>query len=126
MKALAHILNNNFQSLLRRNFAVKTKAEVIQLGPTSIVNGFLLAAVAALMFYYIVGANGIASSNYKIKLLSDKLTQLHEEQSSLIAEKAGLEESLVTLEYAKSHNMVEAKNTAYIFESKNVALQLSD
>ncbi len=89
----------------------------------TIINSFLLAAVVALAAYYVIGANGLASDSYKIKLMKEKLTQINEERSLLLSQKAGLEESLYALEFAKASNMVEAKNISYIFENKNVALR---
>lgn len=87
----------------------------------TIINSFLLAGVVAIAAYYVVSANVMASKNYKIKLLKDKLTQINEEQSNLLSQKAGLEDALITLEFAKTNKMVEAKNISYIFENKNVA-----
>ena len=88
---------------------------------TKSINIFLLAAIVAFAFYYIIGANGLASVNYEVKILNDKLIQLDEEQAALLAQKAGIEETLITHEFARSHNMVEAKNISYIFEKSNVA-----
>lgn len=88
---------------------------------TKSINVFLLAAIVALALYYIIGANGLASVNYRVKLLNDKLIQLDEEQAALLAKKSGIEETLVTHEFARSHNMVEAKNISYIFENSSVA-----
>ncbi len=118
MRALALQLNNLFT---KSELAIKTKEGVLQFGPTLVINTILLTAGALLIIYYIIGANNLTSTNYKIKLLSDQLAQLNEEQSSLISQKAGVEESIVTLGFAKSHNMVEAKNISYVFESSNVA-----
>ena len=88
---------------------------------TKTINIFLLGAIVALALYYVIGANGLASGNYEVKLLSDKLNQLDEEQASLLSQKAGIEETLITHEFARSHNMVEAKNISYIFENGSVA-----
>lgn len=88
---------------------------------TKSTNIFLLTAIVALALYYIIGANGLAAVNYKVKLLNDKLTQLDEDQAILLSKKAGVEETLITHEFARSHNMVEAKNISYIFEKSSVA-----
>lgn len=87
----------------------------------SIINSFILAAVVALAVYYVIGANIMTSRNYKVKLLEDKLTQINEERSLLLSQKASLENALVILEFAKAKNMVEAKNISYIFENGSVA-----
>ena len=118
MRTLALQLNNLFT---KSELAVKTKEGVLQFGPALVINTILLTAGVLLMLYYIMGANGMTSDNYKVKLMNDRLTQLNEEQSTLLAQKAGLEESLVTLNFAKSHSMVEAKNITYLFEARNVA-----
>src|SRR3989338_7553451 len=89
----------------------------------AIINSFLLSAALALLAYYVVGANALASSNYKIKVLKDRLTQINDERGALLSQKAGLEESLFALEYAKANNMVEAKNISYIFKNKTAALK---
>ena len=102
----------------------KAKIAVVKISNSNtIINSFLLAAVVALASYYVIGANGITSSNYLIKILKDKLTQINEERSVLLSQKAGLEDSLITLEFAKANNMVEAKNISYIFENGSVALR---
>lgn len=118
MKTIAIQLNNLFT---RSELVTKTRDGVLQIGPMLIINTMLLAAGALLILYYITGANGLASGNYKIKLLNDKLSLLNDKQSALMSQKSGLEDSLITPDFAKSHNMVEAKNISYIFESRNVA-----
>ena len=105
----------------KSEIAVKTKEGVLQFGPALVINAMLLAAGAILVVYYIVGANAIASDSYKAKLLNDRLMQLNEEQSTLLSQKASIDESSIAREFALSHNMVEAKNFSYIFETRNVA-----
>lgn len=120
MKTLALQLQN---ILIKSSFASKTKEEVYRLNPVFVINSFLITTGVLLLLYYIVGSNGVASDSYKIKTLSERLVQVNDEQSALLARKAGIEESFVTIDFAKSYNMVEAKNVFHIFESKNVALQ---
>jgi len=75
------------------------------------------------MVYYVVQANIIAAGNYKINLLNQKLESLNEIRSSLAVQKSAIEDPDKVLEFALSHNMVEAKNAVYIFESGDVALR---
>ena len=75
------------------------------------------------MIYYVVQANIIAASNYKISLLNQKLESLNEVRSSLAAQKSSMEDPARILEFALSQKMVEAKNVVYLFENGNVALR---
>ena len=100
---------------------IALKLNNLQFDSALVLNTMLLAASALLLVYYIIGANNIASDNYRIKLFIDRLTQLNEEQSNLFAQKTMVDESAVIRSFAQSHNMVEVKNISYIFESSNVA-----
>lgn len=75
-----------------------------------------------LMVYYVVQANVIAASSYKISLLSQELESLNETRSSLVAQKSLMEDPAKVLSFALSQNMVEAKNAVYLFENPDVAL----
>ncbi len=75
------------------------------------------------MIYYVVQANIIAASNYKVSLLNQKLESLNEVRSSLAAQKSSIEDPARVLDFALSQNMVEAKNATYLFENGNVALR---
>ena len=88
-----------------------------------IINVIALLIVGLLVIYYVVQANIIAASNYKINLLSQKLESLNEVRSSLAVQKSSLEDPSKVLSYALSQNMVEAKNAIYIFENQDVALK---
>lgn len=118
MRTIALKLNNQH---IKHELASKTREGVLQFDLTLVLNTMLLAAGALLLIYYIIGANSIASDNYRIKLLIDRLTQLNEGQSNLLAQKASIDELPIIRVFAQTHNMIEAKNISYIFESSNVA-----
>lgn len=118
MRTIALKLNNQY---IKHELASKTREGVLQFDSTLVLNTMLLAVSALLLVYYIIGANSITSDNYRIKLLIDRLTQFNEEQSNLLAQKASIDESSVIRAFAQTHNMIEAKNISYIFESSNVA-----
>ena len=84
-------------------------------------NIMLFGVASLLLFYYVVMANSIASKNYKTQTLRNKIQALSETNSGLMAQKLVLETPTVLLEFAKSHNLVEANNISYVFENKNVA-----
>ena len=88
-----------------------------------VVNTIILLIAGLLMIYYVVQANIIAASNYKISMLNQKLESLNEVSSLLAAQKSAMEDPAKILEFALSHNMVEAKNAVYLFENGNVALR---
>lgn len=88
-----------------------------------IVNTIIMLVAGLLMVYYVVQANIIAASNYKIGLLNQELESLNEIRSSLVAQKALMEDPSEVLSFALSHNMVEAKNAVYLFENPDVAFQ---
>jgi len=86
-----------------------------------VLNVFLLAAVVFLMLYFVVVSNIITSSNYKIGLLNEKLSDLTEINGLLTAQKLSIENSSSILSFARDHNMVEAKYVTHIFESGEMA-----
>ncbi len=88
-----------------------------------IINTILLLVVGLLVVYYVVQANIIAASNYKINLLGQKLESLNEIRSSLASQKSSKEDPVKVLDFALSQNMVEVKNAVYLFENGNVALR---
>ena len=73
--------------------------------------------------YFVVVSNIITSSNYRIGLLNEELSDLEETNGFLTAQKLSVEDSSHTLNFAKDHQMVEAKFVAHIFENGEVALQ---
>lgn len=87
------------------------------------VNFALIGVVVLLFFYYVMMANSIAAKNYKAQTLRDKMGVLSEAGGLLMAEKLILESPVALVEFAKSSNLVEARNILYIFENRNVALQ---
>jgi len=113
---------------ITKHAAVPTgRQEVKELSHNSVstvflVNTIILLIAGLLMIYYVVQANIIAASNYKINLLNQKLESLNEVRSNLAAQKSSMEEPAKVFEFALSQNMVEAKNVAYLFENGNVAL----
>ena len=103
-----------------------SSAKALHHNPVStvfILNVILSLIVGLLVIYYVVQANIIAADNYKINLLNQKLDSLNETRSSLAAQKSSMEDPARILDFAVSQNMVEAKNTAYLFENGNVALR---
>jgi len=87
------------------------------------VNIMLMSVVAFLLFYYVTMANSVTSKNYRIQALRERVSYLNEKSSSLMSERLVLESPAAILEFAKSSNLVEARNVSYIFENSNVALQ---
>ncbi len=88
-----------------------------------ILNVVISLIAGLLIIYYVVQANIIAADNYKINLLNEKIDSLNGVRSSLAAQKLSMEDPARILDFAVSQNMVEAKNTVYLFENGNVALK---
>jgi hypothetical protein len=86
------------------------------------INTAMLLIAGFLMVYYVIQANIIAASNYKINALSQQLESLNEIRGSLAAQKSSMEDLGRVLSFALSQNMVEAKNAVYLFENGDVAL----
>ena len=97
-------------------------SKTYSLNQISLANLALAALMVVLLIYYVVVANSITAWNYKIQKLSGQLLSLSEIGSSLIAQRAFLESTELLVNFAKTNNMVEAKNVSYLFENKNVAL----
>lgn len=85
------------------------------------VNIALFGVVGLLLFYYVMVANSVASKNYRVQNLRSKLEALAEINGVLMSKKIISESPIALLEFARSQNLVEAKNILYIFENKNVA-----
>lgn len=101
------------------------KKEMVH-NPTSmvfVINTIALLIVGLLVIYYVIQANIVAASDYKISLLNQKLESLNEVNSSLAAQKSLREDPAKVLDFALRQNMVEAKNAAYLFESGNIAYE---
>ncbi len=88
-----------------------------------IINAGVLLIASLLVIYFVIQANIIAASSYKISQLNQELQSLNETRSSLAVQKSAMEDPARLLDFALSQNMVEAKNAAYIFENGNVALR---
>lgn len=85
------------------------------------VNIALIGVASLLLFYYVMMANTIAAENYRIQTLRDKIGSLSEINSVLMSQKLSFENLSLLSEFAKSINMIEARNISYIFENSNVA-----
>ena len=90
---------------------------------TGVLNVFLAAATVFLMIYYAIISNVVTASSYRIGLLNDEFSRLLEVNGTLTAQKLLIEDSSITLDFVKSHNMAEAGHVTHIFESGDVALQ---
>lgn len=91
--------------------------------PILVSNIILLGVLGLVLSFYIIEANMIATDKYRIKVLDEKLTSLNEVRTSLAAKRSAVEDPSGLMDFAKSHNMVEAKNVTYMFENGNVALR---
>lgn len=106
-----------------RGTTASTCGELVESAYTGIgvLNVFLLAAAVFLMMYFVVVSNIITSSNYKIGILNEELSDLIETNGFLTAQKLSVEDSSAVLDFVQNHNMVEAKYATHIFESGEVA-----
>lgn len=102
---------------------MKKEITVNHINTIFIFNATLLLTLGFLMVYYVIQANIVAASYYKINSLSQKLESLNEVHSSLAAQKSSMEDPARILNFALNQNMVEAKDAIYLFENGNVALQ---
>lgn len=87
------------------------------------VNISLIGVSLLLVFYYVMLANTVTSSDYRVQTLREELGMLSELNASLMSDKLALENPTALLAFARANNLVEAKNIVYIFENRNVALQ---
>lgn len=92
------------------------------LTPVVIANVALLLLTAVLLVYYVISANAIAADTYRVKLLKEEAASLIEENSSMVAHQTQVEDPSLLAEFARAHQMVEAKDVTYLFENGNVAL----
>ena len=85
------------------------------------VNTSMVGVVVLLLLYYVLMANSITETNYRIQTLQDKVLTLTEVNSVLMSQKISKENPVVLIQFAKANNLVEARNITYIFQNKNVA-----
>jgi hypothetical protein len=97
------------------------RSSVFSVTPMTILNIGLMLLAATLLVYYMISANGIAADTYRIKSLQEQAAMLVEENGSLIAEKTQIEDPSSLAEFARSHQMVEAKDVTYLFGDGTVA-----
>jgi len=100
----------------------KSRSGVLSLTPVVVLNAALLLLTAVLLVYYVISANAIAADTYRVKTLKEQAATLIEENSSLVAEKTQVEDPSLLAEFARAHQMVEAKDVTYLFENGSVAL----
>lgn len=101
----------------------KTNIQIQSLNPVFISNIILLGIAALALSFYIIQANMIATDKYEIKILGEKLTSLNEVLTTLSVQRSQAEDPSALMEFARSRNMIEAKNITYIFENGDVALR---
>jgi len=94
-----------------------------QVGTVFVLNVAIALMAGILIIYYVVQANIIAASSYKIIILNEKLDSLNESRASLASQKTAMEDPAKILNFAVSQNMIEVKNAVYIFENGSVALR---
>ena len=121
--ASAKVLNHNPVSPVRSREGSQRASASNGISTVFILNVIISLVAGLLIIYYVVQANIIAADNYKINLLNEKLDSLNGVRSSLAAQKSSMEDPARIRDFAVSQNMVEAKNTVYLFENGNVALQ---
>lgn len=82
----------------------------------------LLSILLVGVLFYIMTANAITSSRYKVSSLNQELSTIQQENSDFLTSKMEAEDSTAVLVFAQNHNMVEARTVAHVFESGDVAL----
>lgn len=90
---------------------------------TTWTNLILFGLAVLLLLYYVLVSGRIGSKSYQVRTLQEKIESLAETNSSLMSKKLSLDTPVLIMDFAQSHNLVQAKNISYIFEGKNVALQ---
>jgi len=91
----------------------------------AILNVFLIALAGGLLLFYIIEANAIAADQYTTQALNREVQALSETHMELSQQQAQFEDPSALFSFALEHNMIEAKEISYLFESGNVAYHLS-
>ena len=99
-----------------------SRQTVSQFNTYPLINAFLLAVCAALIFYYVLSANGLTAANYRISSLREDIIRATDRQTELSTQAARLEDTDAIRDFAAAHQMVLSKDTPYLFEKGNVAL----
>lgn len=98
---------------------------VTPIAPATILNMLLVALAGGLLLFYIIEANAIAADQYTTQALNREVQTLSETRMELAQQQAQFENTSVLTSFALEHNMIEAKEVSYLFESGNVAYHLS-
>lgn len=102
---------------------VRNYTSQFNLNPAVILNLGLAALCAIMVLYYILWANGLAASSYRVSTLRQEISQLTETNSALLSEKTSMEDPNAAMNFAQREHMVPAGNVSYVFENGSVALQ---
>ncbi len=104
---------------LRRKHAITT----VLSEPVAWVNIALAFVSCALLAYYVISANGIASAQFEISRLANTASTLTEQTASLAAQQAALNDPTTLSVYAQEHQLVAVgADRETVFESGEVAL----
>lgn len=86
-----------------------------------LLNLIALSSCVFLLIFYIIQVNWLVSQEYKLNLLKIKFGKVLEEQNRIQAERLHQDGIPQIVQFARKAGMVEATNSAYIFEDGSVA-----
>ncbi len=92
-------------------------------GPVAWVNLVLAFVACALLAYYVISANGIASAQFEISQQTERVAVMVEQTTALAAEKNRLNDPLILADYAQAHQLVQADDREVIYDQGKVAIR---
>ncbi len=95
---------------------------IAQPSPLVLLNVALVGAVLALLAYFVVTTNAVTAREYSLRSLNDRLTSMQEKHSELAAEQNLLGDHATVLQFAQTHQMVEAHEVVRVIAPSAVAL----
>ena len=87
-----------------------------------IINLMLCGGIVLLIFAYVAGVNSGTAREYHIKLLSEHLGILQEQNIQFGAVRAAANDPALLTAFAKNKNLVQTQDAAHIFDNGSVAL----
>lgn len=91
--------------------------------PIMLINCVLVLMACALLLYYVLSANMIASVKYEISTLTEETDAIAGYITVLAAEKGQIDDPMVLTAYAIEHQMIPSQEHEVVFDRSGVAIR---
>jgi hypothetical protein len=85
------------------------------------MNLALAVSALVLVVYYVAQANVVASRSWEMRVLQDKLGQIHQERDTVVSRQGELDDRIALERLAAGSGLVPAGTIVYLFQDGSVA-----